>query len=306
MSSEIDPGQSPTIPAHNRKQENWWERIDLASTTVTLALTTVIFMVGWSYVANWYAYFGIGADQISIVLQQVFIYSVKPVAMALGYGIIACAIYIFVRTAWLRRQFDFETNDWFYVILVWILLLIYGQSNNYNDVPEVEALANENRYVGFFLIALVVSLVVVLLLRKFGSFQSFLRAINPWRWIILALLAFAVFLSYSASMAILDARRGFKGLGGEIQQVFLVSRQPLMALHPVEIACAAEGCYYGPFGLILQNDLSFFLAIPNKKAPPKFPSKAGLYIVPRSDANGPYFVVPASQGVPSIPARRPP
>lgn len=130
-----------------------------------------------------------------------------------------------------------------------------------------------------------------LFLKELGVFSN----VNKWVWISLfCFIYFLHMMSISASIAYSDATGGKMGFGRFIPEVFILTPRRLSALSDLEKSCdAKENCIYGPFGLIFDDQNSFYLVKWNEIAPGVFPVNPGLYIVPRSEPDGAYMIMPA-------------
>lgn len=106
---------------------------------------------------------------------------------------------------------------------------------------------------------------------------------------------FLSLLSASAASGYADAAAGKRGISGDVQKVYLVSPQSLSFMRENEQSCDHKGiCTYGPFGLLIENDTSFYLVKwnDNNSEKIKFPKNPGVYIIPRNDQKGSYFIIP--------------
>jgi hypothetical protein len=129
------------------------------------------------------------------------------------------------------------------------------------------------------------------------SFSSFVETKRKWV-VTFCVLYFFLILIMARGVAFSDAAAGKKGIVFEenIQDIFITGPKMLGIVPSAELLCDEEQktCIYGPFGLIAENDKSFFLVRwnVNPNQTPEFPQDSGLYIIPRSDQTGAYFLLP--------------
>jgi len=117
---------------------------------------------------------------------------------------------------------------------------------------------------------------------------------------------------YLFTLLLLSTRLAFQlaGIGktgvletNNIQRVYLVGPKLLDFVPDLEKYCGTqESCIYGPFGLIAENDKSYFLIkwdINALQQTTSFTQNAGLFIIPRNNNNGSYSIMPESISIPS-------
>lgn len=312
--ARIDKFQKNTVPTeatHSQLGFSWASFVS-SSALFSLFLTATIFMIGWSYITNWYAYFGISAENIDASLQQVLIYSVEPIVTTLLFFALGCflfPIFIAIRGQELNLL---ESNSWFSIIMISIgLALGYELYFWVFQKPNGFASLNENIY----LISLIVSIFYILLIYPFyltfnniriSISKLFNKSNNVYpdssknlkllaqstlfynlKWVILSIITFVTLLSLAATLGTSDAESGRRGSGGIVQKVYLISSNPISAIENLKVQCS-ETCSYGPLGLIAENDNAFYVANWNRKN--------GLdpnsYIIPRTNQSESFFIVP--------------
>jgi hypothetical protein len=60
-----------------------WDVLGLLSAAITVLGAAIFFMVGWSYEANWYGYYGISMSQVNLPVQQILVQSFPPIIIVL-------------------------------------------------------------------------------------------------------------------------------------------------------------------------------------------------------------------------------
>lgn len=312
--AQADKVQKINAPAQATQPQlgfNWVGFVS-SSALFSLFLTAIIFMIGWSYVTNWYAYFGISAENIDASLQQVLIYSVEPIVTTLLFFALGCflfPIFIAIRGQELNLL---ESDSWFAIIMISIGLALGFEIYFWvSQKPKGFSSLNENIY----LISLVLSVFYILLIYPFYLTINNLRVsisklfknssnvfpdsnknlkllaksplFSNLKWIILSIITFVTLLSLAATLGASDAEAGRRGSGGVVQRVYLISSNPINAIQNLKVQCSAT-CSYGPLGLIAENDNAFYVANWNQKNG----LDSNSYIIPRENQNESYFIVP--------------
>ena len=299
------------------------------SSASSVIITAILFLIGWSYISNWYGYFGIQTEETNTSIQQVLMYSMPAIAYAI-FTLFAsvCLLIAFIMASKLSVQQDpkpFTATDWLNAVIIsMILLLLLGLRIAFttfeapNKLSRLMTISYEGRYlsaIGYGLLValgLVISILVVSFLsapkdmkQKIGILTSdisqlknfppfvFFSRTKRTAWILLVAFFYVLVMLYtSASIAFSNASNGIKGVGVRIQKVLYVSPRSLAAIKDFELSCDENtNCVYGPFGLIVENDNSFFLV--QWKTDGSFPRDSGLYILPHNDSNGASYIVPA-------------
>jgi len=219
---------------------------------------------------------------------------------------------LFIKSIFMRTKLNsFSSDDWFWCILISVGILLINLFLIWRELNYTfEQYPNEIKYlliIGGALISAIIfpffneNMVLVgsqnpNTFRKTKNFLIDPNFIARLQWLLTSLLLFTALLSFSSSLALQDAARGKRGVGGHVQNVFLVSKDPIETMQNLEISCNSS-CSYGPFGLVAERDSAFYLVVSQLDAQNKISLTPGIYIVPRSDQKGPYFIVPASTTV---------
>lgn len=85
MSSRNDTGNRRNVryqPAEN--QGSIWDGAGLTTALIPLIGSGALFMAGWSYLSNWYSYYGVSVSQVNIQPQDVVIQSVPALVVFLS------------------------------------------------------------------------------------------------------------------------------------------------------------------------------------------------------------------------------
>jgi hypothetical protein len=299
-----------------------WNFLGESSIAVTVA-TAILFMVGWTYESNWYAYFNISTSQVSLPIPQVLIRSLPTILVALLIILISIFLFPLVAMALNISAKSMDEKRWWVIFTVALtgmflfsFYVLYKVGNNFASLPSLpEAIAVIGAGTVYLIfvsrgIWLVFVRWVFGILSKIWPFTLINFSINEVRhveirsegWIAIGSAIYILaLLLISSSLALRDATLGQKGIGLEkIQKVLLVSPKGLSFTNDMDLSYCIEnnGCIYGPFSFIAENENTFFLAkwTMNQST---FPRNLGLYKIPRSDTDGSYAIVPASITLPT-------
>lgn len=274
------------------------------SSALTLIITVALFMIGWAYISNWYRYFGIDTNLINIPFQQTLIYSIQPLLIILP--IITALIILFPLMRRIERlgSMLLDNHEWILILgLAHTLLLALNYLNSrlmfdissptsldlyYQSLPiEIEG---SNIFGG---IIVLFSLFLLIALNIPGFRLNRLSMVEKRYWLVL--MSFALFLdslSFSATIAMGTASRGNRPTGGHMQLSVLVSPKRLDILDTkFELSCDKNSCTYGYFYLVAETAQSYYMIEMPVTGIPFHPE---LFIFPRNDQNGTYFIVPVS------------
>jgi hypothetical protein len=290
-----------------------WDAVRFSWTAITLLGAGFLFMVGWAYVSSWYSYFGVNIDLLNIPLQQFLIYSAPAVFLTITFLLLSFGMYYVLKFLVIGRFPHYITdaylsasiNDWIGIMLIYLLasmLVFYTVPLGLDTGTKLMTIGYLR---GFAITVFILAIVVAAL-----SFAHRTYALQPiiepfyqqimsvlssgWVLVFPSMIVLFSTMSMSARLAINYAHRGENWVtGSKIQRVTLISPQPLNFLKELEISCdTTNHCMYGPFGLIADSQLSFYLVNWWKlDSVVRFPQNPGLYIIPRNDPGGAYFVV---------------
>lgn len=348
-----------TRPADQIKPQeiNWNSGIIIA--LVPLVITSTLFMIGWAYVSNWYAFFGIGVEQINIPLQEILIHSLPAITRAIYLLATSTIVFVISRTIYFfifiprekiklfeKKIFrPIEKSEW-YLIFTLATFLNYAISLITALIPDIDILFKLQTKIPLinypmpveadFLAALLISAFLIFIVSqvidamldsyKNGGYKdadalremikelelddlkaevtkhfskndpfNLYEKIDRRVWQFLALFVFlASILQVSASVAYSSASTGKKIQGGHVRKVLLVAPIQITPIQAHELACDKAGmCTYGPFGLVAENQTSFFLTDWDETYPGNFRLNPSLYIIPHNDSKGAYLIIPA-------------
>ena len=94
-----------------------WNFLGESSIAVTIA-TAVLYMVGWTYESNWYAYFNISTSQVSLPIPQVLIRSLPTILVALLIILLSIFLFPLVTMALNISAQTIEENRWWVIFTV--------------------------------------------------------------------------------------------------------------------------------------------------------------------------------------------
>jgi hypothetical protein len=119
--------------------------------------------------------------------------------------------------------------------------------------------------------------------------------LNKWFVMVIIPLGLIFTMSLSAMIATSQASLGRKIIGKPVQRVFLVAPRLLSSIKELERTCDVENnCVYGPFGFVAETPTSFYLIKWRQQEKQRFQQVPGLYIMPRNDLSGAYYIIPAT------------
>jgi hypothetical protein len=319
------------------KKLHWinWDVVGLSTAAITLLGAGFLFMLGWAYEANWYGYFGVSINQVSISLQQILVQSLPSlfgVIFSLVYGVLF--VYVLVSTTRIilfskkgnlktRKVNAFiknKSNYWMFMLGFATVLLtaqtfffiMYGIFSTDRDILTI--LANlltaiqtiETQYLFQLFSLFFLVLIIILFLNIFAKRRKVqLHQGNIFRSVMTVTLPFlylASAIAFSSQRARFDAEYGSRSGGWHIQQSFILSDKKIKL--PANLIQAEKNPVYayGPFGLIGQDDNSLIL-IEWKNDSLIFKQNPGLYIFPREGL----IIIPANDpsltfAIPSVTA----
>ena len=299
-----------------------WNALGESSLIVTL-ITAIFFMIGWTYESNWYGYFNIDPSQVNTPIPQILIRGLPTVLVAVLIILVSIFCFPFVVFAFNLSKEKAQKDKWWVIFVVSLVLMLvlssyflYKAGNTFASLPSLpEAGAVTATAVVLVVFGMRETLLTYLQLglgrlKKFKLFALLSESINEVKhieikndgWIVIgSSIYILVLLLISASSALRDAAHGQKGIGSEkMQEVFLVSPKALSYMNDLESAFCLEtnDCYYGPLGLIAENDNYFFLTKLNS-GQAILSRSLGLYKIPRADSSGYYTIIPASITLPT-------
>jgi hypothetical protein len=312
------------------------------SAIIPLAVTALIFMIGWAYQLIWYSFFGVSPTQISVSVPLILAQSLPTVSIAVTIILLGFFVYISLSLIfntvdfliplllnWLKYLFG---DIWMRLVSLWARVrhrpppipnnYIFTNLTTQVFIAKIEwgiilssillitflvSMGNPYRIVFGLITAVPVIFIFVVILIISGTIVSILRISKPFseyarakrtQVVILSILYYFLIIIMSASMAFSDAVVGKRGILLEtVQDVFLVGPKILGFVPELEIFCDSQEntCIYGPFGLVAENDDSYFLVewdTSSQNQTPEFAQGSGLYVIPRSGQAGAYVLMP--------------
>jgi hypothetical protein len=105
-----------------------WDVLGLLSAAVTLLGAAIFFMVGWSYEANWYGYYGISMSQVNLPAQQILVQSFPPTIIVLvvfGLFVSIYLTFVYFRERILEDMTQVQlTREWKNILQLFFSLII--------------------------------------------------------------------------------------------------------------------------------------------------------------------------------------
>lgn len=321
--SDVKEEIQTTMVDIDKKPNGKWDIVGLSS-LITLACTAFLFMIGWVHISYWYAYFGVDIERLNIPLQVVLIQGMSTLLYMLDTLLFSLVIYFFVKFiigitktvlmsgSFITHLLVFTKNDLLVVSLIALGQLILLQFAIYQSygIP-IELIPVESMFafsVGVGILGLISFVIFIFgvdyfwnrkrpenILKDPNIYWASFNKIKNWIIGILLLFTVMVAVSMSAMDAISQAADGRKSIGKPIQVAILVAPRQLDSIQELKIKCNQDGsCTYGPFLLVAETDASFYLVKWEDNSGKKFQSFPELYIMPRSEQSGAYFVIPYS------------
>ena len=317
MSSRTDMSVKRLRAPRREEKSSVWTI--LGESSIILALvTTTLYLIGWTYESNWYAYFGISTSQVDIPLPQILIRSLPIIVLSI---FLVFVIYVFVSFyAKLRdilsRPHISEQNKLKLTLAISPLGIWLYSFVTFPFLPSKDLLAMirqlplQGIYASYGGLLILVAFLYISIpnlwfsLRKLQPIENtFISTLDkiplPILIAVLSGINLITILFMSTAVATVDAQNGREGLSvvGIIQRVYLVSPKSLDFTNEFDVSiCYDKACIYGPLGLIAENSNSYFLINMNTQQT-NFSRNPGIYEIPRSDQEGSYYVVPASRAI---------
>ena len=237
-------------------------------------------------------------------------YILRIIYLSLAIIAVGIVLYYILNGEWARKvgSIILKNLRWFMIggcLLLLLLLYVYFPGGL--TVGGIAA--------GSFIVALLLFPTITLYLelfinsiRKVFDFKTLLENFTHInrnvRMGIFCLLYLYSILVLSTSLALYNATQGKIGVleNQSIQKVLLIGPRLLNSMPDLEKYCNNEICIYGPFGLIAENENSYFFinwGANTQQQKTLFPTNAALYIIPRSNQNGSYSIMPDSISIPS-------
>jgi len=280
-------------------------------TLVIAILSGFLFMNGWAYVSNWYAYYGLSANLIKMPIQQIFIRSLPAIFINLFWFFFFMISYLILRL--LINLFSLRkplSSSDISIVLVFTIIISYFYQfslvipDSVSNLYEFAHLSSEtfHLYLLFQLRVLIllflVTLVPVLITREARklTFSDINQNKNFYRSLLSATLLGLLLLntlSYSALYGIMNAANGTMDIVSEIPIVMLVTPKKLYSLTNLEKYCHDDqSCEYGPFGLIYESENAYYLIKWDKQGEEIIQRNPGIYVIQRTDTNGANYLIP--------------
>ena len=280
-----------------------WDIIGISSTAISL-LGIVFFVVGYSYEAAWYAYFGISITEFDIPIQRFLLQSIPAILIVLSIFGVTFWILMWIAKMLAGRVlpeysqypsiiYEFSKYQWSPVAGVTLFILtIIAVSISTNTTLAIE------------LESFPLMIIVFIILMTIGSMLSRLgKSKNTSLWLTNSLFSLSILLCsivLSIGLGRSSAQYGlkiFKG-GWTIQESYLLSKDEIFIFDDLKSVCPYSGgnCY-GPFGVIADTEKSIYL-IPWPQTR-DFPANSSVHIVPKTSLPEYYFFQPAPSPVPT-------
>ncbi len=302
MSSRMSPERRRIFP--NRKSQDSginWDVIGFSSAAVTLLGAAILYLIGWVYEVNWYAFFGISMTHVSISPQQVIAQSFSPLINISVMFQMAFSFYAILKD-WPRSKvkLDLEELLIFFVAITAVATLISVLLDLWRgkiglslfDGTASHQLPGELRTMGLVIIYFVILFLIafsrlwITIWKKHDldeHLETYRVKYNKYRIVYLAFIVFVFTLGISAVRGMEDAASGVRFSGGwVIPKAYIVSSNnmnSLIDLHQGHNVKARN--VYGPFALIAENPNSYFLIKWKNDNRKYFQRDSGLYIMPR-------------------------
>jgi len=297
----------PEIPLESKKENNplksLWSIIGFSS-----IVTAILFMIGWAYVSNWYAYFGVSMGEVSVPPQQILISSTGSLLYLVLYAITAYFLYYTIGRKLGGKKF-YEFN-WRLFLIIFLSIGVLFVSLYIFIIPTIESSGNlledNNRLIKaipaevYYLYLAIIGVIGLTMALRYAKKTpvAISDEYNSAYWMLgTAVISILIAMVSSAMNGIFFAAYGVRGFGVGVEKVYLASPMQVDVLKDAEKICDTNNnCVYGPFGLITVDNKTIFLAKWEAQKDVIFLRGAGLYRIPHNDT---YLLIPASSQLPN-------
>jgi hypothetical protein len=282
----VDNRQAQQQGKQETNPKEIWNTIGLITAGVGAAF---FYLVGWTYISNWYSFFGISIYQIDLPTYHILVNSVPLILLPLVSFIIAVIIdHIFGK---LRKEgtnsFNIRRVMGIYLFLILIIIVSYIIRSCLNNPSfSIKNIPEELYWFGTVIL--------------FTSILFFKRGENKPsngndRTIVVSFIAICILISsvsIAALAGIADAAVGRQG-SWQIPQAYITSSDSIPVLNDYPNDSAPSGTNkYGPFGLIEENDHTIYLVPWRKQGMEYFTPLPRLFILPRNESTILYISTP--------------
>jgi hypothetical protein len=305
---KVESGIKVVVKSPNNNSNDIWNILGFITAGVPLLAAAFFYLVGWTYISNWYGFFRISIYQIDVPTHHILVNSVSLILisiMAFLFAVTIDHIILVIETPRKNRKNKKQNNGstnkrdkkiqsfnlrrvMVIYILPIIILLGYYLYNCYRHISSFGFWDYPEELLWFITVILSTIIFYIKNLEQTNN-SKYASMINGS---VIAISILISSVSLAAVDGIADAAEGRQG-AWRIPQVHITSKDTVPVLDAFKENCDSNGAYkYGTFGLVAENDQTIFLVPWLNKNESYFSPSSELFILQRSEQTTLYIHVP--------------